>query len=212
MSVIRNRVKEHLPTVLLTLLSIVQALALELLWGHLQTADVLYRPGLPAVLWWSQVAATFLGIIVIWVVYASSAMRFRWVPTLADSVYPFVVGAAEFLLVATLGPEHLGVWFLTMAFVFATMNWVSHDTLRRARRDPENAEFFDHRRPATWRDFRVAMVTVAGLGTAGVGFLVWPAHWLAVVLAMLAINALLAAQLYAQARFWDRSVAARESE
>lgn len=36
MTTIRNRAREHLPMVLLTLLSIVQALALELLWAQVR--------------------------------------------------------------------------------------------------------------------------------------------------------------------------------
>jgi len=42
-SVIRDRAKEHFPMVFLTLLIIVQALALELLWSHVRGADYLFE-------------------------------------------------------------------------------------------------------------------------------------------------------------------------
>ena len=58
-------------------------------------------------------------------------MRFRWVPVTVDSVYPFLIGLLEFLLIETLGPEKLGLWLIIMAMVFALMNWVSHMTVRR---------------------------------------------------------------------------------
>ena len=62
MNSIRERAKEHFPTVLLTLLSIVQALALELFWSHLVDAEGLYQLSWFAVLWWIQILATLLGI------------------------------------------------------------------------------------------------------------------------------------------------------
>lgn len=75
----RDRAKEHFPMVLLTLLSIVQALALELLWSHVRGNDYLFEPSLVAALSWIQIAATFLGLVLIWVVYASNAMRCAFV-------------------------------------------------------------------------------------------------------------------------------------
>ena len=110
MNAMRERAKEHFPTVLLTLLSIVQALALELLWAHLHEADYLFQLSWIAVLSWVQVIATLLGVVLIWVVYASNVMRFRWVPTTSDSVYPFLIGLIEFMLIDTLGPDEIGQW------------------------------------------------------------------------------------------------------
>ena len=108
MSAMRDRAKEHFPMVLLTLLSIVQALALELLWSHVVEADYLYESPLDALVTWIQIAATFTGLILIWVVYASNTMRFRWVPVTVDSVYPFIIGVLEFMLVETLDPGETG--------------------------------------------------------------------------------------------------------
>jgi hypothetical protein len=101
--------------VLLTLLSIVQALALELLWSHVRESVYLFDMSWTALLTWIQVGTTFLGIVVIWIAYASIAMRFRWVPSTSDSVYPFVVGLLEFILIETLAPEYMGWWFICLA-------------------------------------------------------------------------------------------------
>ena len=84
MNPIRKRAKDHLPTVLLTLLSIVQALALELLWSHLRAANYIFELSWLAFISWAQIAATFLGIVLIWIVYVSNVVRFRWVPTTSD--------------------------------------------------------------------------------------------------------------------------------
>ena len=78
---IRERAKEQFPTVLMTLLSIMQALSLELWWQFLSEQT----PPVPTTVqkWtlWLQVVATLAGIATIWVVYASTFMRFRWVPS-----------------------------------------------------------------------------------------------------------------------------------
>ena len=122
MSSIRNRAKDHFPMVLLTLLSIVQALALELLWSQVRETYAAYQEvSLVATTWWIQVAATFLGLVLIWVVYAANAMRFRWVPATSDSVYPFLIGVIEFMLVEALEPGRTGLWLVLIATVFAMM-------------------------------------------------------------------------------------------
>jgi hypothetical protein len=65
-----------MPAVLLTLLSIVRGLALDLLWSRGTELAFLDRPGWVAALLWAQMAANLIGIIVIWVVYVSTVMRF----------------------------------------------------------------------------------------------------------------------------------------
>ena len=107
--------------VLLTLLSIMQALALELLWSHVLETNYLFEPTLVAIVSWIQIVTTFLGLVLIWVVYASNAMRFRWVPVTTDSVYPFVIGLIEFMLVKSLGTGETGQWLILMALTFGMM-------------------------------------------------------------------------------------------
>jgi hypothetical protein len=203
----RERAKEHFPTVLLTLLSIVQALALELLWAHLHDADYLFQPSWIAVLCWVQVIATLLGIVLIWVVYASNVMRFRWVPVTSDSVYPFLIGLIEFMLVDTLGPDEIGQWLLLMAAVFGVMQWVAHTTMRRARRDSDNAAFFAGVSPAQLRDFYPQAAVVGALAVAGVYVLVSRDTGTVAMLLLLATNGLLIRQFHEAAVYWKNSIA-----
>ena len=86
MESIRNRAKDRFPTVLLTLLSIVQALGLELLWEQARHRPELYEPGSLAIVGWLQITATLTVIILIWLAYAGMVLRFRWTPTTADSL------------------------------------------------------------------------------------------------------------------------------
>jgi hypothetical protein len=193
--------------VLLTLLSIVQALALELLWSQVRESAYLFEMTWAAMLTWIQIGTSFLGIVVIWLVYASTAMRFRWVPTTGDSVYPFVIGLLEFILVETLAPEYMGFWFVCLATIFGLMTWISHRTMRRARLDGDNEEFFDNREPATARDFVPAFVIVSVLVLAGTYLAVTGDRGMVALVAVLIAFAGLVRQLIFAARFAEMSVA-----
>jgi len=163
----RARAKQQMPMVLLTLLSIIQALALELLWVHVTEEPLLTSLSLPALLSWLQIAVTLICIMLIWLLYSGMTMRFSWVPTPGDSLVPFGIGILEFTLIASLGLDFLMVWFLILAIIFAVMTATFQSILRRARQDRENNTFFSTVTPATWRDFYPAMIVVtllAGLG------------------------------------------------
>lgn len=207
MKIIRDRTKEHSPMVLLTLLSIVQALALELLWSQVLESADLFDLSWTALLTWIQVAASFLGIVVIWVVYASITMRFRWVPSTSDSVYPFIIGVLEFTLVETVTSEYMGWWFVCMALIFGLMTWVSHMNMRRARFDGDNDEFFTGLKPATTRDFYPAFITIFGFILVGTYLTISGDRGIAALIAVTAALGVLVRQLIVTARFWEMSVA-----
>lgn len=192
--------------VLLTLLSIVQALALELLWGEVRQSAELYVMTLAALIGWLQVFVALTGIILIWLTYASIVMRFRWVPTTVDSIVPFLIGILEFVMVDSLDLAVLGRWFLLLATIFATMIVVSHATMRRARRDPDNAEFFQTVQPATLRDFYAPMITVGGFLVASLFFWIRDERgWVAATALVIALAVLLN-QLLSSAHDWRRSM------
>jgi hypothetical protein len=202
----RARAKAHMPMVLLTLLSIVQALALELLWGHVQEQDYLLALSWPALLGWIQIGATLLGILLIWLVYTSMVMRFRWVPTTSDSVFPFLIGIIEFILIATLGPDTIGQWCLMLGVIFGVTTWVSQGILRRAREDGENAEFFTTVTRARLRDYRLQITVVVVLAAFGVSLWITGHQGWGALLALAFATASLAAQALEINRFWRRSM------
>ena len=202
----RTRAKDHLPSVLLTLLSIMQALALELLWDHIHEHDYLYQESWTAVLGWVEIGATLLGVVLIWLIYTSMAMRFRWVPTTADSVFPFLIGIIEFMMIAALGVDRLGLWFLALALIFGAMTWVSQVIMRRARLDGENDAFFTSVSPATPRDFVASIATVTALAGSGIYLLLSRDQgWFALV-ALLVASISLGVQFWLNDRYWRRSM------
>lgn len=192
--------------VLLTLLSIVQALALELLWTKMRATGHLFDMSFAALLTWIQIGTNLLGIIVIWIVYASTAMRFRWVPATSDSVYPFAVGLLEFTLIETLAPEYMGWWFICLALIFALMTWVTHAKMRRARLDSENVEFFAKFEPATVKDFYPAFFIVSGAIAAGIYLAVSGDRGVIALIAVAVAFGVLVRQLIVAARFWEMSI------
>lgn len=206
MDSIRERAIEQFPTVLITLLSIIQALALEFLWGHIHHRPDLFEPGWPAVAGWLQIAATFNGLILIWLVYAGTVMRFRWTPTTGDSVLPFFVGLIEFLMIDLMGPENIGRWFIVLAIIFTAMSVGNHRTMRRARSDPANKEFFASVAPATSRDFLPQVIRVSAMALTGAWL--WQSGnngWFAMI-ALLASVVWLGYETLNAARFWNRSL------
>jgi hypothetical protein len=206
MDSVRERAIQQFPAVLITLLSIIQALALEFLWSHLHQRPDLYEFGWPAIAGWLQIAATFNGLILIWLVYSGTVMRFRWTPTMGDSMLPFFVGLTEFLMIDLMGPENIGRWFLVLAVIFAAMIVGNHRTMARARRDPANQEFFATVAPATRRDFLPHSIGVMALVIVGAGL--WSSGnqgWLA-LFAFLGSVLMLAGQTYNAAAFWNRSM------
>ena len=206
MKTIRDRAKEHLPMVLLTLLSIVHALALELLWSHVRESAYLFEMTWTALLTWIQIGTNFVGIVVIWLVYASTAMRFRWVPSTSDSVYPFIIGILEFILIEALAPQFMGWWFICLATIFGLMTWVSHMTMRRARGDGENDDFFANLEPATARDFLPAFIIISVLILAGAYLAYSGDRGVVALIAVSVAFAGLVRQLIVAARFWELSV------
>lgn len=206
MNEIRGRARELLPSVLLTLLSMIQALALEIFWTRLRENPQLYAAGWPALLGWLQVVAVLLGIALIWLFYVSLILRFSWVPGVREMLLPFVIGMLEFTLIDLQGLERMGSWLVCLAAIFAVATTESHFIFRAARRDPANRQFFDLFAPATLSDYLHTGIVVAlllGLGSA-VG-LSGNRGALALVALLFAVAALLH-QTYMACFYWRETI------
>lgn len=205
----RDRAKRLFPAVSLTLLSIVQAIALELLWSHTLDAQYLYLFSweLPfSFIGWIQITATLIAIGLVWVVYASNIMRFQWVPSMADLCYPFIIGIAEFWLVSTLQPTSMGWWFIATALNIGLVTAISQFSMRSARLDPDNDEFFATRSPATLADFIPQISIVLLFLALGIAVMIVPqAFWLRFIGGS-AVLVFLFWQIFSSARYWRDSM------
>jgi len=203
-ALLRARAKAHFPNVLLTLTSIIQAMALETLWSRL--SDVADPNGFVAISieTWLQALALLLAIVVLWVYYAQLVMRLVWVPRLTDSLIPFALGVGQFLQADTLGRGDIALWLAPFPVIFllsfASWNW----TLSRARQEPENAHLmaaFMPEDPLVRHGPMLGSVLLLVVMTTCVW--IWPGTSTA---ALVVLDLLMFAQLVLQGLYWQDSV------
>lgn len=206
MNPIQARVKANVPAVVLALLGIIQAFAVELLWSFVVSEPTLYETNVEALIIWLQIAVLLAGILIIWLVYAINVARFVWIPSIGEFISPFWVGFLQFFTIHSLGFENPGYWFLGLATIIATMNWIAHVTMKRARSDPGNAAFFDQRGKAELSDFYPVIALIVVIASSGLGFILFGfVDWLVLVLLLVCFSSLVGQCLQLQ-RWWRRSV------
>lgn len=202
----RSRVMTQFPVILLTLISIIQALALELLWGTIVDGDYLWQWDLQAIVAWGSISVTMLGILQVWVLYSTLVLGFTWRPTMRDMLLPFLIGLLEFILVSLIGPDFSALWLYTLAGIFLFGNTVAHITFRRARREIENTAFFRGRSSATWRDFIWTFSNIFLLIILGMLYTALRSpDWIALT-AMVFANLALLVQMVTSRRLWKAIV------
>lgn len=158
-----ERARDLLPSIVITVLSMIQALALELYWNGMQESEFLWQGGWTAALGWLQLVVMLLGMVQIWLFYVSLMLRFSWLPTMEDTLLPFIIGLLEFSMIDLMGPERLHLWFLALAAVFTIMVGASHVAFRRARQDPANDYYFQSKPVAMWQDYLASVVVIFAL-------------------------------------------------
>ena len=201
-----ERARDLVPAMMLTVLSMFQALALELYWSKIGDSPFLWGGGWEALIGWMQLLAMFAGILLIWVLYVSFVLRFTWLPSLGDTLMPFLIGVLEFAMVDTLQPERLGIWLVLLGVLFGLATATSHATMRRARREPENAYFFTAVGPASWRDYLHSAFTVSLLAGFGIALLnVGFNPWLALAALLYALGTL-SYQILQAKKYWMHSL------
>ncbi len=207
----KSRVRIQFPAVLLTLISIIQALALELLWSKTTGSEFLFEPSLAAAVGWLSVLAVFFGILQIWLMYTTLVMGFEWQPLLRDSIFPFIIGVQEFMLVELISEGFNPLWLVILASIFISANYITHVSYRRARAEEANAFFFAGVEPATWRDFiLVAFIILVLLAFAAAIALV-PGAGSLPLWALVFVLIILAVQLEFARRLWRAVIGEAES-
>ena len=207
MKQIRDRARNSFPSVLLTLLSIVQAVALETLWEQSRHRLDLFDPSWMMLASWLQLAATLLAIIFVWLLYVGIVMRFRFTPSLSDLILPFIVGVLEFMLIEMTYPGRLAFWFIVLAVISATVSYLRHRLFWRARRDPDNREFFDAVPKATWRDHVARIIPTILIAATGMWLWIYgDESWFALVAILLVLIGI-TTQIQIAAKYWRISMA-----
>lgn len=156
--------------------------------------------------------AVFGGIVVVWLFYSSLVMRLVWVPSMRDSILPFIIGAAEFLLAEMLSPEFRHLWFFLFAGIFGFCTWTSNTTFVRASRDPDNAGLWDDFDPFGMGALVGPIGVVGLLVVAGVGLWIWGATGRVALFAVGFANVALIGQILVIRSFWDRSLGLNQGD
>jgi len=142
--------------------------------------------------------------------YATMVMGFTWQPLLRDSILPFVIGIQEFMMISMIGEEFNALWLYVLASIFVTANWVSHSSLRRARLEEENAQFFSTVEPATFKDFIPVITIIAVLVLLGIATdITANTSWIPLS-ALVFANIVLLVQLIGLRKMWHNLMALPE--
>lgn len=206
MSKIQERASLQLPAVLLTLISIIQAIALDMLWSKFMANAYVDQLSMVAITGWLQSFTTLLMLIVVWMTFVGLLMRFVWTPALSDTALPFIVGLLQFAVIEACTPSRFGYWLIGLAILSLVVSVLTQRYFKRARLNPRNAEFFQMVSPATWRDFMPSFLSAAyafatGALVLGVSLAAWMHN-----LIILPIIVGLAYYIYDQNRYWVISI------
>jgi hypothetical protein len=129
MSKLADKSKQAHAGFYLTLVSIVQSLALGFL---LQLLDAeLIAKGTLSLNISFQAITVFLGIILVWHEYAIGTIAYTWKLDIIDSAIPFLIGVAEYMMIAamaipednpTFGTKRYALWLWSLsAFAFTAV-------------------------------------------------------------------------------------------
>jgi hypothetical protein len=202
----RARARDLFPAVLLTVLGIIQAVALEFLWERALSSTSEWRAAEAAATGWLQIAAVFQGLVIVWVAYSTIVMRLSWVPWVRDLVTPFVVGLLELILIELMNPTQLHWWFFQLALIFSFVTWAAQTMFLTAARDPENVDETSDRRREVMAGNLPSAVFVLVLVLLGLLVLWRGPDGPAALVALLLANGVMLVQLGVLRWFWHRDV------
>jgi hypothetical protein len=204
----RERAREHFPSVLLGVLGIIQALALELLWEHAIGGIGRWQALGAGLAGWLQVGSIFLGVVVVWVMYATLVLRYSWVPRFFDLCFPFVLGVLEFLLVELTAPDRIAAYFALLALVFVVASGTTFSIYRTMFEAGDAPRVSLRRQLVGYVPAGAAAVTL--LACAAVAGATGPAST-ATLVCLLAANAGLLGQLATFRHFWQADLTRQDA-
>jgi hypothetical protein len=131
--VLHHKLKDSFAANCLTVLSVIQGLAMEDL-AFMVAAE--YQQFTPVQ--WLLVVLNFAIVILIWDAYMMQSLLWEWVPDQRDAAIPFAFGALELVLNHTINLS-LSVWLLALALLSGLSVLANWHAGRRVRKEAENA-------------------------------------------------------------------------
>lgn len=130
--VVQQKLKGQCSSVYLTILSVIQGVALADL--ALIVANNAQQFTFTQ---WMQVLLTFGALIMTWQQYTMHIISLEWIPDLRDAFIPFGIGACE-LFLNHLIPQRLVAWLLVLALLSALGALAAWHGERQASKEVEN--------------------------------------------------------------------------
>lgn len=161
----RDRALAQFPAMYVTLVSVVQAIALEVLVSRVY--EVGLEPTLTAysAMVWLEVALLGQTIFYVWVSYTLLVTLAQWVFRFFDFAAAFAVGVFQFAAIKWIGTESPRNFLVMVAIGFVAGAWISLSNTGAAARRPENAEVM---RGFPHRNLAILLGLVGVLGLIGV--------------------------------------------
>jgi hypothetical protein len=132
--VLHHKMKDSFSSIYLTVLSVIQGVALADLASVVWSANKQFT-----FLQWLLVVSTFTMLIIIWDAYTQYSLLWVWVPNIWDAAIPFVIGSLELLLNHTIILS-LSAWLFSLALLSGMAALANWHVRRQARKEVENTE------------------------------------------------------------------------
>ena len=123
-----------------TLVSVVQAIALEVLVSRLYAVGLEPSLARDSVMVWLEVALLGQTIFYVWVSYTLLVTVAQWVLRFFDFAAAFAVGIFQFVAIGWIGPDTPRNFLIMIVIGFLAGSWISRSNTGAAARRPENAE------------------------------------------------------------------------
>jgi hypothetical protein len=130
--VIHHKLKNSLSPIYLTLLSVIQGMALADLALIVSTGYQQFT-----VVRWLLVLVNFGVVITIWHTFTMHITLWRWIPDLRDTIIPFMIGAVELVFNHTISLS-LSAWLFIMAIIASMAMLAIWYVGQRAKEEDEN--------------------------------------------------------------------------
>jgi hypothetical protein len=212
MKTIRDEAKKQSASVYLTLISIIQSFALGFLLSAVKEAlDASPSPpwsiSAQSAIGWLQVTAIFQAVVLCWHVNINNAIVMPRLVGLSDSYIPFLFAIPQFVMISSLQPRSLYLWFLGMSGFALVSFWAYHAMYRKDAQEPENKQALQllGAFPLVNRVYAIGSAII--LGSVGYRFLRHSPSDSVAMFWLVTTNALLAIFTWMHCRIWQRLTA-----
>ena len=133
-----EEIREHFPTIQLTMMGVVLALSVERLLDRLEQFNYLWTLTPDSILLWTESIVAIVMISTTWWISTFWFISTRWVTGLADSVVPIGLLLLFYVAIQSMGPDRTTQWLFTLGIgSFATLAYFTRN-VRLASKDQSN--------------------------------------------------------------------------